>query len=379
MAALDKDAHTKPAVNEVLGHPYVRPWAEQCLRAGARSDEGSSQPPEEAVIGHLAAIAASAAIRAGVLTEIDMPVRAGYAHLPTLGRLRVGSAGRATVAADTAGFEVRAASGKWRIDLGDPDSVPEWEPVRDLRAGGLSVRLEDTDPYRDCHQWPVAPRLSAASVAAWREQFAIAWDRIEGDYPGYAASLAAGLSTIMPLANDVPGRELSAAARPAFGAVGAALPADGETLALLLIHEFQHVKLGAMLDLFDFYEAIPGQRFHVLWRDDPRPIEPVIQGTYAHLGVTDYWRIRRHQVGGEAGAEAVRQFARWRMATAEAIETVAGSGALTALGVRFVAGMRTTIQPWLDEPVGPSALAAASAWAARRRAPRRQQQEQNQP
>ncbi len=259
------------------------------------------------------------------------------------------------MATDAAGFEVRATSGKWRVDLDAEKACPEWEPVRELQAGQISVRLEDTDPYRDCHQWPVAPRLSEASVAAWQEQFAVAWDLIERDYPGYAPGIAAGLSTITPLANGEPGREISAAARPAFGAVGAALAASGEVLALLLIHEFQHVKLGAMLDLDDLYEPIPGQLFPVLWRDDLRPIEPVIQGTYAHLGVTDYWRVRRHQVDGR-WAEATEQFARWRMATSDAIETIASSGALTPLGDRFVAQMRTTIEPWLEESVDGAAV-----------------------
>jgi len=367
IVALDKAG--APAVNEVLGSPYVRPWAEQCLRAATARPDGGSPPPGAvtADIGHLAAIAASMAIRAGALAELDVPVTAGYVHLPTLGRLRVGPAGAATVAADAAGFEVRAPSGKWRVDFGRQDALPEWEPVRDLRAGELSVRLEDTDPYRDCHQWPPDPRLSDAGAAAWQDQFAVAWDLIERDYRSYAPGLAAGLSTIMPLANDVPGREISAAARPAFGSVGAALPADGEMLALLLIHEFQHVKLGAVLDLFDLYEGVPGQRFHVLWRDDARPIEPVLQGTYAHIGVTDYWRVRRHQVVGAAAAEAVEQFARWRMATVEAIETLARSGALTPLGDRFIARMHGTVEPWLAEPVPAAATAAAQRWAVARR------------
>jgi uncharacterized protein len=367
LAALDKGSAA--AANEVLGSPYVRVWAEQCLRAAASQADGGSprQAAEAADLGHLASIAVSAAIRAGALAEVDVPIRAGHVHLPTLGRLRVGSAGTATVAADDAGFEVRAPSGKWRVDADGRDAVPEWEPVRDLRAGQLSVRLEDTDPYRDCHQWPVAPRLPEASAAAWQDQFAIAWDLIERDYGGYAPGLAAGLSTIMPLANDVPGREISAAARPAFGAVGAALPADGETLALLLIHEFQHVKLGAVLDLFDLCEAVPGQRFYVLWRDDARPIEPVLQGTYAHIGVTDYWRVRRHQVAGPAAAEAVEQFARWRLATAEAIDTLARSGALTSLGDRFIARMRGTVEPWLAEAVPAGAAAVARRWAVARR------------
>ncbi len=363
------DNRSATAVNEVLCSPYVRTWGERCLRAATAPVRAGSPSAGAgaAEMGYLASIAAAAAIRAGALAELDVPIRAGYVHLPTLGRLHVRSSGTATVAADAAGFEVRAPAGKWRVDVGDPDTDPEWEPVRALRAGQLLVRLEDTDPYRDCHQWPPAARLPDAAVGQWQEQFQVAWDLIEREYPGYAPAMAAGLSTIMPLANDQPGREISAAARPAFGAVGAARPADGEVLALLLIHEFQHVKLGAVLDLFDLYVVGPGQRFYVLWRDDPRPIEPVIQGTYAHMGVTDYWRVRRHQVGGQARAEAVKQFARWRKATAEAIDTLAGSGTLTSLGQRFVARMRATVEPWLAEDLPADAITEAERWAVTRR------------
>ena len=118
IVALDKGS--APAVNEVLGPPYVRAWAEQCLRVATSRPDGGSPllVPTTADTGHLAAIAASAAIRAGALAELDVPVKAGYVHLPTLGRLRVGQAETATVAADAAGFEVRARSGKWRVDLG---------------------------------------------------------------------------------------------------------------------------------------------------------------------------------------------------------------------------------------------------------------------
>jgi uncharacterized protein len=83
--------------------------------------------------------------------------------------------------------------------------------------------------------------------------------------------------------------------------------------------------------------------------------------------VTDYWRVRRNRVTGEAAADAHERFARWRMLTAEAIDTLANSGSLTRQGVRFVAGMRATMEPWLAEPVPDSAAEAARQWAARRR------------
>ncbi len=71
------DNSSPDVVDEVLAHPYVRAWAERCLRTpGAmRADAG-----------HLASIAAAAAIRSGTLAELDVPVTDGYVHLPTLGQ-----------------------------------------------------------------------------------------------------------------------------------------------------------------------------------------------------------------------------------------------------------------------------------------------------
>jgi uncharacterized protein len=354
------DNSSPGVVDEVLAHPYVRAWAERCLRTpGAmRADAG-----------HLASIAAAAAIRSGTLAELDVPVTDGYVHLPTLGRLRVGDTVTATLAARGEGdFEVRAASGKWHIEPGTKEEAnQDWQPVRELRAGGFAVRLEDTDSYRDCHQWPVASRLTADEAAGWQAQFEEAWRLIEQAYPRYAPGVAAGLTTLLPLANDVPGREISAAARQAFGAVAAALPASGAELALLIIHEFQHVKLGALTDMFDLCDREDQRVFFAPWREDPRPLGALLQGTYAHIAVTDYWRVRRHMETGPDALASAELFARWRMMTAEAIETLAGSGALTPLGARFVDGMRATVEPWLGERVPDAAAAAAERWAAGRR------------
>jgi len=361
------DKSSPAAVDAVLAHPYVRAWAEHCLRSPGAM-------PKDA--GHLASIAAAAAVRSGTLAELEVPVVGGHVHLPTLGRLRVGEAatavtgstvGNATLAARGEGdFEVRAHSGKWHVVPGAPEPDGDWQPVRELRADGFTVRLEDTDPYRDCHQWPAADRLAAAEAAAWQARFAEAWRLIELDYPRYAPGVAAGLTTVLPLARDEAGREISAAARQAFGAVAAARPASGADLALLIIHEFQHVKLGALADMFDLWDRTDQRVYFAPWRDDPRPVGALLQGTYAHIAVTDYWRVRRHRVTGTAAAAAEEQFARWRAMTAEAIGTLAGSGALTPLGTRFVDGMRATVEPWLGEPVRDAAAKAARRWTAER-------------
>jgi uncharacterized protein len=348
------------AVSEVLAHPYVRAWAEHCLRPGDAMSAG---------VVHLASIAAAMAIRFGAGPEVEIPVVDGHVYLPTLGRLRVGDIQTAMLTIVGSGrFEVRADTGRWHVETGVELSPPDWQPLRQLRAGELIVRLEDTDPYRDCYSWPAAPRLSEAEAATWQTRFQEAWSLIEEVYPQYAPAVAAGLGVLMPLANDIPDREISATARQTFGAIAVALPANGADLARLIIHEFQHVKLGALIDMFDLYDRTDRRLFYAPWREDPRPVGALLQGTYAHLGVTDYWRSYWHLVTGASALEAAERFTRWRTLTADTIDTLAGSGALTSLGAQFVEGMRGTVEPWLDEPVPPSAADASRRWIAERRA-----------
>jgi uncharacterized protein len=103
--------------------------------------------------------------------------------------------------------------------------------------------------------------------------FSDAWQEIGREHGAYAPARAAGLTTLTPLAAPVEDRDVSGAARYAFGAVAAATPADPVTLALLLIHEFQHVKLGAVLDLYDLYDGADDRLFHAPAREDKRPLE----------------------------------------------------------------------------------------------------------
>src|SRR5262249_52474723 len=143
--------------------------------------------------------------------------------------------------------------------------------------------------------------LSSERHAAWQHRFGDAWAQIQQEHAAYAPGLAAGLRTVMPLAAVRAGKEVSATARHAFGAVAVALPASPATLALLMIHEFQHVKLGAVLDLYDLFDSADTRLFNAPWRDDPRPLEGLLQGTYAHIAVTDFWRARRNAAAGHVG------------------------------------------------------------------------------
>jgi len=97
----------------------------------------------------------------------------------------------------------------------------------------------------------------------------------------------------VPLAAPPDGREVSAAARASFGAVAMVLPDDPVTLARLLVHEFQHVKLGAILDLYDLHVPDGDRLFPAPWGEGKLHFEGLLRGAYAQLAVAEFWRARQ--------------------------------------------------------------------------------------
>ncbi|MFD7639801.1 FxsB family cyclophane-forming radical SAM/SPASM peptide maturase [Kitasatospora sp. NPDC059795] len=342
---VETDTRAPAALDAVLAHPYTRAWAVRSLGG----DGGD--------LGTLDELAAAAAARARTEFELMLPVRSGRLHLPTLGRLRLDGRTRAVLRGDADGLYCGEHTVRW-----DRPGDHLWQPVRRVALTGWTVALEDVDPQRDSHQWPVAERLADAEFLDWAGALREAWELLGRDLPEYAEGIAAGLGTVTPLAPGPAGRDISAAARQAFGAVGIARPTTSPVLALLLAHEFQHVKLGAVLDLYDLYDKDDQQLYYAPWRPDPRPLEGLLQGTYAHLAVAAYWagRVRAFDgIRGDAATTARLQLATWRAHTADAIGTLADSGSLTALGLRFVEGMRETLASSLAVPVGAATERAA--------------------
>jgi uncharacterized protein len=113
---------------------------------------------------------------------------------------------------------------------------------------------------------------------------------------------------------------------------------------VMLVHEFQHSKLGALLDLLDLIPAGTDDRIMVGWRPVPRPIEAALQGTYAHLGIADVWRRRAERRPDDPDAAA--NFRMYRDWTATAIAELRTGNRLTSTGARFVDRMAATVSGW---------------------------------
>ncbi|MDM4719040.1 FxsB family cyclophane-forming radical SAM/SPASM peptide maturase [Micromonospora sp. WMMA1363] len=323
---VELDVTAPAAVREVLAHPFVRRWAHRCLEIPALAD-----------LGHLASVAAAAAVRARAAVDLVVPVRDGVLSLPTLGALALpGVSGPVTLSPVGGGFVARVDGRTVPVRPDDP--APGWRPARWLDGHG--VLIEDTDPYRDCYQdLVVAPRLPADSAARLGGQLTAALRRVDTEVAAYAPGVRALLRAVVPLRRDRRGRQRSAAAASAFGAVAVTAVPDDTALVVLLVHEVQHVKLDGVLDVCELVDRRDARLLTVPWRDDPRPVEGVLHGTYAHLAVADVWRRR-------PGPEAAAHHRRYRDWTDGALDALLGLGVLTPAGERFATRMRATVDRW---------------------------------
>ncbi len=331
------------AAGAVIRYPSVGAWARRTVQA---CQGGSAVPGGEP--GQLRAVAAAAAIRAGLRAEIEVPAIDGRITLPSVGAASV--PGHSAVVRSGPGG---ATIGRVAVP-GDPGrDAPGWLGLRRVKVGALDVLIDDLDPFRMPAVQDLASRVDAES---WHAALGAAWRVLEHNHFGLAAEIAILASAIVPLQRP-PSGEVSTTSSETFGAVALSLPPDPVTGAVTLAHEIQHLKLGAVLDMVTLTLPDDGRRYYAPWRDDPRPLGGLLQGAYAYLGVSAFWRRQRNVPDSQPRADI--EFARWRAAAARAVETLRSSGRLTRAGLRFTGAMARTLGPWQDEPVPAEAMALA--------------------
>lgn len=334
------------AAEEVIRHPSVGAWAVRTLRA---------QAPPAAEPAGLAAVGAAAAIRAGVPAEIEVPVTDGLVVLPSLGAAAAN--GQAAIVR-TSPAEVSSPGLRVAVNEGGR----HWLGLRRVRAGSFDVLIDDFDPFRMPTQRNLTARLTSAEVGELSAMLGDVWLVLD---PAVAAEVAAAVRVIVPC-HAPPGGYVSVTAPENFGAVAMSRQSDHYTCAATLVHEVQHLKLSALLDLVVLTLPDDGHRYYAPWRADPRPVSSLLQGAYAFLGVTGFWRWQRLAPGDSpAGRQrADAEFARWRMGTARVVRTLQSSGRLTTQGREFVGEMAQVIAGWEKDPVPADVLALIQREAA---------------
>ncbi|MDQ7904914.1 HEXXH motif domain-containing protein [Phytohabitans sp. ZYX-F-186] len=352
------------AVADLLSDPMVGAWAVSTTRR-IRADHNGHAVPLTAELAQFGALAAAAAVRAGEDAEVRTRALFGTVTLPTLGGAVLGSNGPAVVT--VSGGRARVIDAATSVTVGADN--PRWRILRRLVAhhGGLtgSLAIEDGNPYRSAYHVPAAGRLRVEEVRHWQECFTEAWQLLAQWHPERAAELTAGLRSVVPLVSPGDGVARSGTARDSFGILGLTPPTSGADLAVTLVHEFQHSKLSALLDVAPLYRPDGEERHFAPWRADARPTGGLIQGVYAFLGVADTWRALRSAPGLKESA--TREFAIVREQVAVGLTALEGSAELTTKGRRFTAGLRQAVDALSAERVPRSATDVALRILDRRR------------
>lgn len=367
-------ANRPGAVGRLLTLPNFGLWAVESLtrlraapqRPGTQRDKTSLKLD----IGHLAAFAAVAALRARLQCRLKLPIRDGVIHLPALGQVAVTAGigqGWADFVSDSRGATL--ASGPWEMRLpavgnrGAPGAA--WTSAHSLtvaaRARGLQIKLIlETDPFLT-RLVPAPCAVSPKLAGQWQERLTGAWELLTRHHPNIALGLAEGLTVIVPSAELVRGQPITATSGWAWGAVLLSLPSDELAFAEALTHEFHHLVLAAVEDITTLVHASEhGDLCYAPWRDDPRPRSALLQGSYAFFGVAGFW-LRQRRVGCAADRlRAETEFARRSQNVSDSLAELRDWAGLTAPGHVFVSTMADRVAELLAEHVNPAARAEAS-------------------
>ncbi|WP_328449360.1 HEXXH motif domain-containing protein [Amycolatopsis sp. NBC_00438] len=352
------------ALEDVLAHPYTGSWAGYTTRLLQHQDVTDGRPLW-VHIGHLHALAAAAAIRAGVTGfRIRIPAWRGLAALPTLGVAHIDGlpeSATAEVHSVAGRVEISACGRVVAIPIDSAADAPGWRGIRtfqlDSEGRRLAIRIDDVDPYRGLHG-PRAPyRLSPEDLAHWRGMLSQAWELITRLVPEYADALPAGLDTIVP-DPPFPFRLPSASSGEAFGSAVICHPEDPVTLAAALVHEFQHIRLGGLLQIAALHSSDRTERLYAPWRDDPRPLGGVIHGIYAFFAVTEFYRALSRDLPEDE--LAAFEFAHWRRQVENTLFDIREDAELTEAGHRFLGHLAKRLEDWRHDEV----TTVAADWSA---------------
>jgi HEXXH motif-containing protein len=353
----------------ILMQPQIGMWIAHSLRR--LHGTAYSQVPLWVDIGYVGNVVIATAARAGIAWRSVVPHCGGAVMLPTLGlaMLRDNEAyGIAEASVDAGNIQLRTRRDVIDVRPSGDSDVGGWRSLRKIRSRGdceLAVWLDDIDPYREIGE-PIPPdRLSDVQVRRWQSLLDDAFTLLVRDDPQLAAAMSVGFLSIVPLPRTPSMPIRSASSGDSFASALISMPPDPTTLAVTLVHEFQHIKLGGLLHLVTLLRDDGEETFYAPWRDDPRPLSGLLQGIYAFLGVTNFWRLRRQSEDSMPRRDVAEfEFALWRDQTWHALRALRTNDGLTTNGRRFVAGMAARMDAWQAEPVAPRIAAAARTAAA---------------
>jgi hypothetical protein len=147
--------------------------------------------------------------------------------------------------------------------------------------------------------------LGGRPAEQWVAVVRDALDLVATHLPELRAEMRLYVQAVVPV-GYYPDEHLSASYREAIGTIYLSLHPSPMTMVEALVHEFQHNKLNALLEIDDVLENATGETYASPVRPDPRPLQGVLLAVHAFVPVA---RLYERMI--EAGDERARPD-RWR-------------------------------------------------------------------
>ncbi|WP_433825490.1 aKG-HExxH-type peptide beta-hydroxylase [Actinoplanes sp. CA-015351] len=360
-------AHDPGAASRVLSDPMISAWINRVIRRLHGSPEPS--PDWRADLGQMTAVAATVAAEAGVDGELPLEHRGETVTVPTRGVLTVSGEADRPLTLRVRSHELIVSDGNGGIVVPPASDSPDltdsptqrWHGLRRLSAPAgdalVTVTLDDLTPYRDVFHAPATDRIDGEEFKRWRRLFTGAAGLLDRHAGNRTAEILQASRTVVPLRADGSGTLRSGTARHVFGAFGTTRPVSAAVMALTMVHEIQHSKLNAILELKPLFDSADPKLYFAPWRADPRPMWGLFHGVYAFLAAADVLNRMRAEPAQEMAAE--EQFARVRGQLRTAMNSLLSASSLTSAGYRFASVMDRNLR--LLEDVSVSRQATDSA------------------
>lgn len=188
-----------------------------------------------------------------------------------------------------------------RFDLREPDADARFVPITDT----LVLALADNSPLALSEAHPDkqgnAIDLGGEPHEAWTRSLAAALALIGGVMPELRRELDLYLHAIVPVGAD-DHQHLSASYQEIIGTVYMTLHPQPMTMVEATIHEFQHNKLHALLELDPLLENAFSPLYTSPVRPDPRPLQGILLAVHAFLPVARLYQLLRE--AGHPGSDS---------------------------------------------------------------------------
>ncbi len=252
-------------------------------------------PGQRSVLGNRlrAALAVEAALAGRLSQPVTVP--ALPLGLPRLGlRLQSDALEWLRIAPD--GLELQGTSGREALAFADLTPTPPfWQaylPVHP-RLPLTQLALADDNPLPIFHDHPKrrgnVVGLGDAPVDTWLAQLVFAVDQLATHLPALLDEMRVFLGHIVPVGTLAEDHQ-SASYPHALGTIYLTLHPRPMMMLEALIHEFQHNKLHALLQLGPLLAGDEDLRVASPLRSDPRPLRGVLLAAHAFLPVAELYR-----------------------------------------------------------------------------------------